>query len=229
MPVERLLVVDDEQAIRDLLRVALSAEGYEVLEACDGGQAIHAILQEKLDGVLLDLSLPDQDGIAVTREIRRHSSVPILFVSVTEEERVKIQALDAGADDYLGKPFSLFELLARLRAALRRKHAVLQADALKLNRLRLDPLSRQIHLNGENVSLTRNEFALLEILLRHQGGVVSHHNLLKEVWGQGWEDDLHLLRVNIYNIRKKMDFEAAGCSLKNAQGIGYRLVSLEEA
>lgn len=220
---ETLLIVDDDDAIRRFLRIALTGEGYQVLEASSGQQAIKFVREHQPDAVLLDLGLPDLDGLEVTRQVRLWSWVPILFVSVNEEERLKIEAFDAGADDYLCKPFSVDELMARLRAALRRKHILPQGGQLRCGLLMLDQDAREVLVGQERVALTKNEFAVLQVLMQRQGKLVSHRQLLLEVWGPGYEQDTHMLRVNISNLRKKLEIGDSPRYLVNEQGIGYRV------
>lgn len=220
---EKLLIVDDEDAIRKFLRIALTGEGYEVLEASTGQQAVELVRERQPDAVLLDLGLPDLDGLEVTRQVRLWSWVPILFVSVNEDERLKIEAFDAGADDYLCKPFSVDELMARLRAALRRKHILPQGGRLRCGLLVLDQDAREVLVGHERVNLTKNEFAVLQVLMQRQGKLVSHRQLLQEVWGPGYEQDTHMLRVNISNLRKKLEIGDSPRYLVNEQGIGYRV------
>jgi len=220
---EKLLIVDDEDAIRKFLRIALTGEGYQVLEASTGRQALESVQQNQPDAVLLDQGLPDLSGLEVTRQVREWSWVPILFVSVNEEERLKIEAFDAGADDYLCKPFSVDELMARLRAALRRKHILPQGGRLRCGLLSLDQDAREVTVGQERIGLTKNEFAVLQVLMRRQGKLVSHRQLLQEVWGPGYEQDTHMLRVNISNLRKKLEVQDSPRYLVNEQGIGYRV------
>lgn len=222
-PEETILVVDDEEAIRRVLRIALTGQGYRIVEAATAAQALATARQRKPDAVLLDMGLPDLSGLEVTRRLRESSWVPIVFVSVQDDERIKVQALDAGADDYLCKPFNMDELMARLRAALRRKHVIPSGRVLHCGELSLDLDGHTVTLRSKRVSVSPTEFALLEVLMRNQGKLVSHRQLLTQVWGEAYAEESHMLRVNISNLRKKI--EAA--YLVNEPGLGYRLVSPE--
>jgi two-component system, OmpR family, KDP operon response regulator KdpE len=220
----RVLVVDDERAIRHFLRASLGAHDYTVYEAATGQEALDAVYAVRPDLVILDLGLPDIDGIEITRRLRATSAVPVIILSVRERETDKIAALDAGADDYLTKPFGVGELLARVRVALR--HAAPQpADSLfTAGDLQVDLARRLVTLGESEVQLTPTEYDLLRILIQHAGRVVTHRQLLKQGWGLGYEDDSHLLRVNISNLRRKIEPEPARPRyILTEPGVGYRL------
>jgi len=221
----RILVVDDDRAIRRFLRASLTAHGYAVFEAETGEQALQDVMTHRPDVIILDLGLPDLDGVEVTRQLREWSQIPILILSVREQEEDKIAALDAGADDYLTKPFGVGELMARLRVALR--HAVAQVDETAefvLGDLKVDLARRVVKVKGEEVQLTPTEYALLRVLIKYAGKVLTHHQLLREVWGPGYEPEKHLLRVNISNLRSKLEAEPARPQyILTEPGVGYRL------
>jgi len=225
-PLARVLVVDDEQAIRRFLRVTLSAHGYAVLEACTGQEAISQAASARPDLVILDIGLPDIDGIEVTRYLRTWTQVPIIILSVREQEADKISALDAGADDYLTKPFGVGELLARMRVVLRRI-APLQAGGVFVSGdLVVDLTRRLVTVAGDQVQLTPTEYDVLRALVMHAGRVLTHSQLLAQVWGPAYRNETHLLRVNISNLRRKIEKEPARPqSIITEPGVGYRLRS----
>jgi two-component system KDP operon response regulator KdpE len=221
----RVLVVDDDRAIRRLLRTSLGAHGYQVVEATSGHEALEAVIAHHPDLIILDLGLPDLDGVDVTRQLREWSQIPIIVLSVREHEHDKITALDAGADDYLTKPFGAGELLARLRVALRHTQVQPGEDAVfALGSLSVDLARRVVRVRGAEVQLTPNEYALLRVFIQHAGKVLTHHQLLREVWGPGYDHEKHLLRVNISNLRSKLEDEPARPRIILTEpGVGYRL------
>lgn len=227
---ESILIVDDEEAIRTYLRIALEGEGYSVVEADCGGQAIEMVRDSAPDAVLLDMGLPDVNGLQVTRNLRSFTWIPIIFISVRDDEQVKVDALDAGADDYLAKPFGLDELRARLRAALRRKNVVPVEGVLSCGLLSLDQDLRVVKVGNVPIPLTPNEFLILQVLMRSAGQLVSHRQILVEVWGPAYAEETHMLRVNIFNLRKKIE-RGPGCPryLLNEPGVGYRLMEVLES
>jgi two-component system KDP operon response regulator KdpE len=228
-PLARVLVVDDERPMRRLLRVVLEGEGYEVLEAEDVGSALRAAAAGRPELILLDLGLPDGDGVEVIERVREWSAVPILILSVRDQEREKVRALDAGADDYLTKPFGTSELLARMRAALRRAARAAGEPVIKTGQLTIDLARRQVTVGGREVHLTATEYALLRTLALHLGKVMTHGQLLRAVWGPGYEDAVHLLRVNMSNLRRKIEPDPAKPRyLITELGVGYRLRELPE-
>ena len=220
-----LLVIDDERQIRRLLRVTLEAAGYRVREAETGQLGLQEIAAAAPDGVILDLGLPDLDGMDVLRRLREWSRLPVLVLSVREAEETKIAALDAGADDYLTKPFGGGELLARVRALLRRASADVEPAILRFGDIELDRASRVVRRSGEEVHLTAKEYALLALLAQHHGKVVTQRQLLREIWGANAEDNSHYLRVHMTHLRQKLErIPSAPELLKTEPGIGYRLV-----
>jgi two-component system KDP operon response regulator KdpE len=221
-----VLIVDDEPAIQRALRAALEARHYQVLVAATGQQAIEAAAIRPLDAIVLDLGLPDLDGIEVTARIRQWSAVPIVVLTVEGAEDRKVAALDAGADDYVTKPFSMPELLARVRVALRHQHRQQGESAalLHVGDVRVDLAGRQAWVGGEPLDLTPKEFALLATLARHPGRVLTHRMLLQEVWGPGYGSETQYLRVFASQLRKKLGEDPDHPRLVTAPGVGYRLV-----
>ena len=220
----RILVVDDERAIRRFLRASLTAHGYHIFEAARAQEGLEAAAAVRPDLIILDLGLPDSDGIDVTRQLREWSRVPIVVLSVRGEDADKIAALDAGADDYLTKPFSAGELLARIRVALR--HAARPADepVISTGDLVVDVAHRAVTLNGREISLTPIEYMLLKTLALSAGKVLLHRHLLREVWGPGYDQDVNVLRVNISKLRHKIEADPARPRhIITEPGVGYRL------
>ena len=224
---QRVLVVDDEQAIRRLLRASLTARGYAVWEASTGEQALQAAPAARPDVIILDLGLPDIDGTEITRLLREWTQTPIIILSVREEESDKIAALDAGADDYLTKPFGPGELLARIRAILRRAGRTENGAVFTLDGLTVDLAQRMVLVGANRVQLTPTEFDLLRVLVQHAGKVLTHRQLVREVWGgMCYEDSLHLVRVNISNLRHKLEMDPTRPRyIVTEPGVGYRLVN----
>lgn len=219
----RILIVDDERPIRRFLSTLLS-EQYTVLEASNGEEAIHAVASEHPEIIILDLGLPDIDGVEVTRRLREWTSIPIIIISVREQENEKIAALDAGADDYLTKPFGAGELMARLRVALRRSNQEPNEPIFRTGNLTLDLTHRIVTLDDQAVTLTPNEYDLLRTLAKHAGKVLTHHQLLRAVWGTGYESETHILQVNISNLRRKIETDPARPAyIVTEPGVGYRL------
>jgi two-component system KDP operon response regulator KdpE len=216
--------VDDERAIRRFLRASLTAHGYHIFEAARAQEGLEAAAAVRPDLIILDLGLPDSDGIDVTRQLREWSRVPIVVLSVRGEDADKIAALDAGADDYLTKPFSSGELLARIRVALR--HAARPADqpVITTGDLVVDVAHRAVTVNGREISLTPIEYMLLKTLALSAGKVLLHRHLMREVWGPGYDQDVNLLRVNISKLRHKIEADPARPQyITTEPGVGYRL------
>ena len=218
----RLLIVDDEPAVRRFLKNTLTPRGYHISEASTGAEAISMAAQARPDVILLDLGLPDLDGVEVTRVVREWCSTPIIILSVRDREADKVAALDAGADDYLTKPFGTNELMARLRAAMRRSQQNPEEPVLVSGPLKIDLSQRVVTLNGQHVQLTPTEYDILRVLARQGGKVLTHKNLMREVWGHV-DHDLHTLRVNISNLRRKIEPDPGRPQLLMTEpGIGYR-------
>lgn len=220
---QRILVVDDEESIRRYLRAALGSQGFDIYEAAAGLEVVNAVLSHRPDIIILDLGLPDIDGIEVTRRLREWSQIPIIILSVREDEQDKIAALDAGADDYITKPFGTGELLARMRVALRKQLANTKEPIFQSDGLTVDFSRRLVTLNEKEIQLTPTEYDILKILVTHAGKVITHTQLLRQVWGDGY-DDMHILRVNISNLRGKLEPDPSRPTYIHTEpGVGYRL------
>jgi two-component system KDP operon response regulator KdpE len=224
----KILVVDDDAALVKALRIGLTARGDEVVTAHTGADAISQVALVTPDLVILDLGLPDLDGLEVCRRIRQFSDVPVIVLSAYGDEQRKVEALDGGADDFITKPFGMAELEARLRVATR--HAGMRAGAaagqpatLAVGSLVVDPVHHMASLNGQALSLTSREFDLLAYLARHAGKVCTHHMILKDVWGPGYGDESNYVRVYAHRLRKKLGDDTGGV-LRTVPGIGYQLV-----
>ncbi len=220
----RVLVVDDEPAIRRFLHASLTAHGYNVFVAADGQEGLAAAAGRRPDLVILDLGLPDLDGIEVTRRLRERMSAPIIIVTVQGQEAAKIAAFDAGADDYVTKPFGMGELLARMRASLRRAASPAAEPVFSAGPLTVDLGLRRVTVGDHEVQLTPTEYDLLRALVMQAGKVLTHRQLLRQVWGEGYEGEIHLLRVNMSNLRHKLEPGASRPALILTEpGVGYRL------
>ncbi len=222
----RVLVVDDEPAIRRFLRTSLTAHGNEVFEAKTGQEALALVVAHRPDLIILDLGLPDMDGVQVTKKLREWSKIPIIILSVREHETDKVAALDAGADDYLTKPFGLDELLARMRTAIRHTMVPAEAPRFVCDDLIMDMEHRIVTVAGKEVQLTPTEYDLLRVLATHAGKVLTHHQLLREVWGVTALQDMHMVRVNVSNLRHKIEQDPTRPHyILTEPGVGYRLRS----
>jgi two-component system KDP operon response regulator KdpE len=220
----RILVVDDELAIRRFLHTVLSGEEFILHEAENGHAGLAAAAAFRPDVILLDLGLPDLDGIKVIKRIREWSPVPIIVLSVREHENDKVAALDAGADDYLTKPFGVGELLARIRAALRRSLLEVSEPVFISNDLQVDLGSRRVSVNQADIGLTPTEYDILRFLVTHAGKVLTHGQILKQVWGMTNLEQPHVLRVNISNLRRKIESDPSRPQhIITEPGVGYRL------
>ena len=220
-----ILLIEDEAPIRKFLRVTLDAQGYRLVEAETAKAGLLEAAQSQPDVILLDLGLPDEDGIELTRRIREFSSTPIIIISARGREADKVSALDAGADDYLTKPFGVGELMARLRVALRHKHrsSATPKDLYEYLDLRVDFVARSVSLAGKPLHLTPNEYRLLTVLIRNEGMVVTSHQLLQEVWGPGSQSESHYVRVYVNQLREKLgDKRTNPRFIKTEVGVGYR-------
>jgi len=224
--IPRILIIDDEGAIRKFVRIGLTAQQCDVLEADNGAEGLRLLTARDPDLVILDLGLPDVDGQEVIDAIRGVSAVPIIVLSVRAEERDKIAALDHGASDYVTKPFGIGELTARIRALLRDRHSVhAPSTSFRAGPLHLDVQRHEVSLSGEAVKLSRKEFDLLALLLANRGKMLTHKQILREVWGPGHEEDTHYLRVYVGQLRQKLgDDPAEPHFIANEPGIGYRFL-----
>ena len=224
-----ILVIEDEQPLQKFLRATLRSQDYVVLEATTGQAGLGRAAADRPDLIILDLGLPDIDGTEVTRRIREWTATPIIVVSARGKEQDKVAALDAGADDYLTKPFGVGELLARIRVVLRHLAAV-NADTgeavFEVGALRVDLAKHEVTVAGAVVHLTPNEFKLLTVLAKNAGKVLTHRHLLKEIWGPGAEAEAHYLRVYMNQLRQKLEADAARPRyLLTEPGVGYRLAA----
>jgi two-component system KDP operon response regulator KdpE len=221
------LIVDDEVQMRRLLRVGLEGAGYKVCEATSGQEGLQEIVYHKPDVVLLDLGLPDMEGVEVLRRLREWSQVPVVVLTVREDERDKVAALDGGADDYITKPFSTAELLARLRSVQRRAPEAHEEPVFIAGDLTVDLAARMVTVKKKEVSLTPTEYALLHELVRHAGKVVTHRQLLRAVWGPNAESQSQYLRVYMTRLRKKLGHTSnVNGLIRTEPGIGYRFLDL---
>lgn len=220
------LVIDDEIQIRRLLRVCLEGNGYRVEEAATGQEGITLAAQHPPDIVLLDLGLPDLDGVTVLKRLREWSRVPVVVLSVREREDDKVAALDNGADDYVTKPFSTAELLARLRVAQRHASPAAESPTFRTGELEVDLTARVVKLKGRDVKLTATEYSLLRLFVQHAGKVLTHRQILKEVWGPNYVEQTHYLRVYIAHLREKLEADPSKPRLITTEsGVGYRLLA----
>ncbi len=224
----KVLVIEDDPAIRRFLRATLAQRGYRPIEAADGADGLAQAAEHLPDVVILDLGLPDVDGIEVIRRLRAWSPVPIVVVSARGQERDKVEALDLGADDYLTKPFGVDELAARMRVALRHAHDAGDGDGspdFEVGDLRVDRAHRRVFVRGAEVHLTPIEHRLLDFLVRHAGKVVTHRQLLREGWGPGYEAETHYVRLFMGQLRRKLEADPARPRyLRTEPGVGYRLM-----
>lgn len=219
----RVLVVDDERPIRRFLNASLGGQ-YTVYEAATGEEALAATISDRPDVIILDLGLPDLDGVEVTRQLREWTQIPIIVISVRDREEDKIAALDAGADDYLVKPFSAGELMARIRVVLRRAISPEQEPVFQTEQLIVDLAHHEVTVGGQSVSLTPTEYDILRILVQHAGKVLTHQHLIRSVWGSSIGVESHLLRVNISNLRRKIESDPTRPHhVVTEPGVGYRL------
>ena len=221
-----VLIVDDEPQIRRLLTVTLEANSYRVLAAVNGQEALVLAAQHRPALVILDLGLPDLSGQEVLRRLREWSNAPVIVLSVQDDEKGKVAALDAGADDYVTKPFNTDELLARLRVALRRSTKTEEAAVVHAKDLVVDLATRRVTVGGREVKLSKIEYDLLRLLARHAGKVLTHRQILREVWGPGHENDTHYLRVYIAHLREKLETNPESPELIFTElGVGYRFLA----
>jgi two-component system KDP operon response regulator KdpE len=226
---KRILVIDDELQIRRFLRVALEANTYSIVEASTGKEGVYKTTTERPDCIILDLGLPDMDGLSVLKQIREWSTVPVIILSVHDDEKGKVAALDAGADDYVVKPFGVSELIARLGVALR--HGREGADEVKQfqnGELFVDLVNRIVKVKGSSVKLTATEYSLLIQFVKNAGKVLTHRHLMKEIWGPYREDETQYLRVYVAALRKKLESDPARPKLFITEsGVGYRMQVIE--
>ncbi|MDP4277432.1 MAG: response regulator [Bacteroidota bacterium] len=225
----KILVIDDEPQIRRLLTIALESNEYKVLEAENGKDGLLSTAMNRPDVILLDLGLPDHGGLAVLTQLREWSSVPVIVLTVQDEEQTKIQALDGGADDYITKPFNTGELLARIRVCLRRTTKTDDSPVFRSGKLLVDQSTRIVKVGDEEIKLTSMEYSILALLIKHAGRVLTHRFIIKEIWGIYYPDNYQLLRVHVAQLRKKIEENSSIPKLLLTEpGVGYRLKILEE-
>lgn len=221
----RVLVCDDEPQIVRALRVVLREAGYQVVAASDGEEALDRAAVQPPDAAIIDLVLPDIDGVEVCRRLREWTAAPIIVLSAVGDETEKVRALDAGADDYVTKPFGPRELVARLQAALRRAGSGADEPVLAAGELEVDVAARVVRRGGEEIHLTPIEFDLMSAFARNPGRLLTHRALLTEVWGPGHADETALLRTHIANLRQKIDPDGTAMPIRTDPGVGYRLTA----
>jgi two-component system KDP operon response regulator KdpE len=221
----RVLVVDDEAQILRALRVILRDAGFEALPASDGEEALDVAAVQNPDAAIVDLVLPDIDGVEVSRRLREWSELPIIVLSAVGEEDAKVSALGAGADDYVTKPFGPRELIARLEAVLRRAGSEPEESVIRADGLEIDLAARAVRRDGDDVHLTPKEFDLLRLLARNRGRLMTHRELLATVWGAGYADDTQVLRAHIANLRRKIEPREGPRYVKTDPGVGYRFAA----
>lgn len=223
MHLPRILIVDDEPPIQRFLKTALSSGEFTLDQAETGHAALQAAVSLKPDVILMDLGLPDMDGVEVIERIRKWSQVPIIVLSVRDRESEKVRALDAGADDFLTKPFGVGELLARIRVMLRRAVQQMPEPVYRIDDLEVDLARRLVSLQGREISLTPTEYDLLRLLVLNAGKVLTHRMILKQIWGSTYLEQPHILRVNISNLRHKLEKDASRPRyILTESGVGYR-------
>ena len=222
--IQRILVVDDEAAIRKFLRVSLQNQGYQIEEAVSGKEALTQAIAFRPELVILDLGLPDQDGLSVLKSLREWSKVPVIVLTVRDSEQDKVQLLDAGAEDYLTKPFSVPELLARMRVVERHSLPLdSKSPLLEFGPLEIDLAGRTVKVNGGLIRLTATEYSILRLLVENAGKVVTHRQILKQIWGPNAVEHTQYLRVYVGHLRKKLEADPEAPSLIITEpGVGYR-------
>lgn len=228
---DRVLVVEDDKSIRNFFRTVLEANNYDVIMADTGAEAYSMITSQCPDVVILDLGLPDMDGVKILKSVREWSSMPIIVVSARTHERDKVEALDLGADDYITKPFGTSELLARLRTAIRHARAAylapggMQTGIFRSGGMVIDYDKHRVYIDGNDANLTQNEYKLVSLLGRYAGKVLTYDFLIKEIWGPNMKNDNRILRVNMANIRRKIEKNPAQPQyIFTEVGVGYRIV-----
>lgn len=224
----KVLIIDDEKAIQRFLKNALSSAEFSLYSAGSGKEGLAAALRVRPDLIILDLGLPDMEGLEVLRRLREWTQTPVIILSVREREEGKVAALDSGADDYVTKPFGIGELRARMRAALRRTLSSLE-PVFRIDDLEVDLENRRVLVQKREIQLTVTEYDLLRLLVAHAGKVLTHHQILRQIWGPAYADQPHLLRVNISNLRRKIELDPSRPRyIQTEIGVGYRLRAPED-
>lgn len=225
----RILIVDDETQIRRFLRTALALHDFEVIEAANGAEALELLTKTDVSLVVLDMQLGDQDGLDVLRRLREWSWLPVIVLTVRNREMDKVRAFECGADDYLTKPFSIAEFLARLNAVLRRAPLAASEPLFEVGGLAVDLARRRVVVEGAEVKLTPKQYGLLQHLARHAGKVVTHEQLLREVWGDEHAEDVHYLRIFMRKLRQRIERDPARPTyIQTELGVGYRLLAPDQ-
>lgn len=225
----RILIVDDETQIRRFLRTALALHDFEVIEAANGAEALELLTKTDVSLVVLDMQLGDQDGLDVLRRLREWSWLPVIVLTVRNREMDKVRAFECGADDYLTKPFSIAEFLARLNAVLRRAPLAASEPLFEVGGLVVDLARRRVVVEGAEVKLTPKQYGLLQHLARHAGKVVTHEQLLREVWGDEHAEDVHYLRIFMRKLRQRIERDPARPTyIQTELGVGYRLLAQDQ-
>lgn len=220
----KILIIDDEPQIRRLLKMALESNDYKVYESETGKDGLLSVTMNRPDVVLLDLGLPDKEGLSVLSQLREWSAIPVIVLTVRDEEQTKIAALDGGADDYITKPFNTGELLARIRATLRRSFKMDESPLFKSGALSVDLNTRIVKVRDEEVKLTATEYSILVLMIKHSGRVLTHNFLIREIWGIHYPDNFQILRVHVAQLRKKIEENPSiPRILITEPGVGYRL------
>lgn len=224
----KVLIIDDEPQIRRLLKMALEANNYKVFEAENGKGGLLSVTMSRPDVILLDLGLPDHGGLSVLSQLREWSAIPVMVLTVQDDEQTKITALDGGADDYITKPFNTGELLARIRVALRRSFKLDESPIFKSGLLSVDQNTRIVKVGDSEVKLTATEYSILSLMIKHAGRVLTHNFLIKEIWGIHYPDNYQVLRVHVAQLRKKIEENPSIPQILITEaGVGYRLKAME--
>ncbi|MDQ7092962.1 response regulator [Desulfosporosinus sp. PR] len=222
---KQILIIDDEPQIQRLLKVSLSVHGYEVYEASNAREGLVTMNQVKPDLIILDLGLPDSDGIDVLTKVRESSKIPVLVLTAREHENDKILAFDLGADDYVTKPFGMGELLARIRNVFRHSSDAGEEEVLRFGNITVDQENRDVRVNGSQVKLTPTEYQLLTLLAQNKGKILTHHQLLSTIWGPHTDSNSHYLRIYVGQLRKKLEQDPSEpIHIITEPGVGYKLV-----
>lgn len=227
---KRILIVDDEAAIRKFLRLSLEKENYEVFEASNAAEGVRELVSSRAEFMILDLGLPDREGFEVIQKVREWSHIPIIVLTVKEDEESKVKALDCGADDYLTKPFGISELMARIRVAERHSQPSIAQSVFKSGALEIDLAAHWVKVGGQEIHLTPTEYDILKLFVKYAGKVVTHRQILKEVWGPNAVEHTQYIRVYVGQLRKKLEV-GSGVEkiILTEPGVGYRLMAKNEA